>query len=451
MTYSKLLFAIAVACLLLLAHSAPEAASASSTNISLDFNSLPSAQGWIYENDGTGLPETDVFSVNGTLLYQDTVNTSAGEFNAWYYRLPNVVDPNLPFVLEVRARIIQEEHSDPNNTCGFCFLIDTGTELFGIGLGINQITDAFNNTMSSTVNTTLFHTYRLEATPGVGYQFYVDNVWVASGPPRAIVGVNSLVFGDITRGPNAIGEITQLSFQQQNDPPVVNANGPYLVAVGQTIPLDGTASDPEGDPLTYSWSATEGTFDNNSLEDPNYTAGNNAGVFDLTLTVDDGTNTVSSSTMVVVYDPDGGFVTGGGWIYSTAGDCKAAFLCDTAASGKANFGFVSKYHKGANIPTGNTEFNFKAAGLHFQSQQYDWLVVNQGGTNAQYKGTGTINGLFAPNGEPFKFMIWANDNDPSGNDTFRIKIWYEDNTEIPVYENGSDQDIGGGNIKIHKK
>ena len=49
-----------------------------------------------------------------------------------------------------------------------------------------------------------------------------------------------------------------------------------------------------------------------------------------------------------------------------------------------------------------------------------------------------------------KFMIWAKDLDPGGDDTFRIKIWYEDGgNEVLVYDNGFDQAIGGGNIKIH--
>jgi hypothetical protein len=42
-------------------------------------------------------------------------------------------------------------------------------------------------------------------------------------------------------------------------------------------------------------------------------------------------------------------------------------------------------------------------------------VVNQGGTNAQFKGNGLINGALDPNGNSFKFMIWAGDGSP---DTF---------------------------------
>ena len=119
--------------------------------------------------------------------------------------------------------------------------------------------------------------------------------------------------------------------------------------------------------------------------------------------------------------------------------------------GKANFGFVSKYKKGAMVPTGNTEFNFAAGGLNFHSDVYEWLVVNQGGTNAQFKGSGTINGEPAPNGELYRFTIWAKDDAPDTGDTFRIRIWYEaGDEEIEVYDNGFDQTLGGGKIQIHE-
>ena len=45
-------------------------------------------------------------------------------------------------------------------------------------------------------------------------------------------------------------------------------------------------------------------------------------------------------------------------------------------------------------------------------------------------------------------MLWATDGTP---DKFRIKIWYEENgSEVVVYDNGMDQEIGGGSIVVHK-
>jgi PKD repeat protein len=176
-----------------------------------------------------------------------------------------------------------------------------------------------------------------------------------------------------------------------------------------------------------------------------------AGVYRVTVTVtdDDGGTDSEVYEYIVIYNPDGGFVTGGGHIWSEAGWCQLDEVC-AGAEGKANFGFVSKYKKGTSVPTGNTEFNFRAGNLNFHSDSYEWLVVNQGGTNAQYKGSGTLSGETGPDGG-YKFMIWAKDLDPEGEDTLRIKIWYGDGEdEFIVYDNGFDQPIVGGNIKVHE-
>ncbi len=87
-----------------------------------------------------------------------------------------------------------------------------------------------------------------------------------------------------------------------------------------------------------------------------------------------GTAATQSYEFIVVYDPNGGFVTGGGWIDSPAG----AYTADPSLTGKATFGFVARYQKGANAPDGNTQFQFHAAGFTFKSTSYEWLVVAGG-------------------------------------------------------------------------
>ena len=176
-----------------------------------------------------------------------------------------------------------------------------------------------------------------------------------------------------------------------------------------------------------------------------------AGVYTVTLTVTD--NHVNSGQsifqFVVVYDPSVGFVTGGGWINSPAG----AYTPTPSLTGKANFGFVSKYQKGASVPTGQTEFQFQVANLNFHSTSYQWLVI--AGAKAKYKGSGTIN-----NGGNYDFMLTATDgqvNNGGGVDKFRIKIW-DWGTNAVVYDNQmNDPDdadatdaIEGGSIVIHK-
>jgi len=169
-----------------------------------------------------------------------------------------------------------------------------------------------------------------------------------------------------------------------------------------------------------------------------------------TVTDDDGGVGQSIFQFVVVFDPSGGFVTGGGWINSPEG----AYTADESLTGKANFGFVSKYTQGTTTPSGNTKFVFKIAGLNFHSDVYEWLVV--AGHKAQFKGTGTING---EGNYGFKvFTIDENLTPSTDDDLFRIKIWDKNNADAVVYDNELLTDeaadpttaIGGGSIVIHQ-
>ena len=246
--------------------------------------------------------------------------------------------------------------------------------------------------------------------------------------------ITSLVMADPNPAP-VNTDITLTAYVDDSE-----TGGSIIVSAGY-YSIDG--SDP------CSMYAEDGNFDESceyvEATVPSFTE---AGVYNLCVSGADSSGNTGPEECVylAVYDSDGGFVTGGGWIMSPEG----AYADDLSLTGKANFGFVSKYKKGATVPTGNTQFQFKAGNLNFHSDSYEWLVVNQAGTNAQYKGAGTINGDLAPNSEAYKFMIWAKD-DPDDNDTFRIKIWWEDDydNETLVYDNGFDQPIGGGNIKIH--
>jgi hypothetical protein len=254
---------------------------------------------------------------------------------------------------------------------------------------------------------------------------------------------------------------TTFELTVNNVPPVVGAItvNPALVSVGTSVNAGASFTDAGtldthtatwdwGDSATSAGIVTEtngsGTVDG-SYE---YTT---PGVYTIELTVvdKDGGSGESIYQYVVVYDPSAGFVTGGGWINSPEG----AYPEDLALTGKATFGFVSKYQKGATVPTGQTEFHFQVADLNFHSSSYDWLVI--AGARAQYKGTGTINGM----GE-YGFMLTAIDGQISGGglDKFRIKIWNKADNTI-VYDNqlgASDTDnpvtaLGGGSIVIHKK
>jgi hypothetical protein len=86
-----------------------------------------------------------------------------------------------------------------------------------------------------------------------------------------------------------------------NQPPTVDAGGPYTVAEGTAQTLTPTVNDPDGNPLIYTWTVnTAGidaggacTFDNASIKNPKVTCtddsqGASGGKFTLTLQVSDG-------------------------------------------------------------------------------------------------------------------------------------------------------------------
>lgn len=248
-----------------------------------------------------------------------------------------------------------------------------------------------------------------------------------------------------------------------NVPPVVTSialpSGP--IAVNTPLTLGAAFTDPgTGDTHTGSFElgaggpVVPGTIASGSLSATVSFA--QPGVYTIIARVadDDGGEGSRSSAsgipaFVVVYDPSGSFVTGGGWINSPAG----AYAAEPTFAGKASFGFVAKYKPGASTPSGNTEFQFKAGELNFKSASYEWLVVSA--AHAKYKGEGTING-----GGSYGFMLTAIDGDrkDSGDpDEFRIKIWDLSSGAV-VYDNkmGDADDapsgtaLGGGSIVIHR-
>jgi hypothetical protein len=226
---------------------------------------------------------------------------------------------------------------------------------------------------------------------------------------------------------------------------VTGPAGPIGISGGSASASIGVTFTDPGSGDTHTTSIACGNATSASGGTCTYTA---AGVYTVTATVtdDDGGSGSGTYQYVVVYDPGAGFVTGGGWITSPAG----AYAANPALTGRANFGFNSKYKHGAHVPDGQTQFHFQAAGFNFHSTVYEWLVV--AGARAQYKGTGTINGSGS-----YSFMLTAIDGQRPGGggvDRFRLKVWGPGGV---IYDNQvGDADnaapstaLGGGSIVIH--
>jgi len=262
-----------------------------------------------------------------------------------------------------------------------------------------------------------------------------------------------------------LGDIVPLDPIAVNTTFIIKApsNGDACSAVTATWYLD-----PNGiitDPLTAPFYASgvlensyiKGTINSSMFETTANPTG--TGVYSVMLVVSDacGNKSVKTYDFVVIYDPNGGFVTGGGWIDSPAG----AYAADINLTGKANFGFNAKYKTGKNNINevdGNTNFQFKEGDFHFKSSSHDAMsLVISGERKATYKGVGTVNGS-----GNYGFMVTVIDGEASGAgqgdiDSFRIKIWDGSPSNV-VYDNektfaenaDASTPLGGGSIVIHK-
>jgi len=141
--------------------------------------------------------------------------------------------------------------------------------------------------------------------------------------------------------------------------PALTIAAPLDLSVQPTgLVLDFSATDAVSGVDTVSGRLSDGTASTVVQVQSGYVI-NVAGVYTLTvIATDRAGNTEALSHTVVVYDPSAGFVTGGGWINSPRG----AYSADRSLAGKATFGFVSQYKVGKTVPTGDTRFQFRAAG-----------------------------------------------------------------------------------------
>ena len=304
------------------------------------------------------------------------------------------------------------------------------------------------------------------------------------GPPGAVGGANGAVSASHVYGDNGVYTVI-LAVEDDEEasgadicvvtvsnvaPNITNISAPTDPIPAETLITASATFEDLGilDTHLVTWDWGDGTSSEMNIdedssirsvsEDHTYTG---AGVYTIGVAVadDEGALDEAIFQFVVIYDPDGGFVTGGGWIDSPPGAYTPEDLTDPDLTGKANFGFVSKYKKGADLPTGNTEFNFHVAELEFHSTEYEWLVV--AGAQAKFKGTGTIN-----DDGNYGFMLFATDADlknqdesmeENSEDKFRIKIWDIDDGDKVIYDNqpGEADDaeptttLGGGSIVIH--
>ena len=300
-----------------------------------------------------------------------------------------------------------------------------------------------------------------EVDEGVQTAFYIDadgDGYGAAGS-APIYGCSAPIEGYVDN--NLDCDDTDVSvFQNCEEDPCANPieilsiNGPLDPrSINSSISVSAAVS---GRVASAVWFWDDGSSTEISMPSTNYEASHmytTPGIYQIKLVLLDecGNEWVGLPDLAVIYDPNGGFITGGGWIWSP----KGAHQVDQEAEGRANFGFVAKYRKGSNKVDGNTEFQFRNGNLNFHSSSHNDMSLVIAGHKGIYKGLGRVNGQ-----EGYSFMVSAVDGDlkdPKESDKFRIKIWQTANGAI-LYDNqlGSADNadaitpISGGSIVIHQ-
>lgn len=88
-----------------------------------------------------------------------------------------------------------------------------------------------------------------------------------------------------------------------NNPPTADAAGPYSGSMGSSIAIAGSATDPDGNPLSYTWTSNNSAC---KITDPTALATNvtctNMGTFTLTIKVSDGKDVATDTATVTISD-----------------------------------------------------------------------------------------------------------------------------------------------------
>ncbi|MGK7391423.1 MAG: T9SS type A sorting domain-containing protein [Candidatus Cyclobacteriaceae bacterium M2_1C_046] len=234
--------------------------------------------------------------------------------------------------------------------------------------------------------------------------------------------------------------------------------------VGTTINLTATYTDVNLSQASVNWG--DGSETTADIEDGNISANHmysEAGIYEVVLNIIDicGLEAQETYQYVIIYDPNAGFITGGGWFSSPVG----AWAGNTATNSKAHVQFNAKYQKNTYELQGKFNFtltrgaggNNSGAGgnsgaiLKFKSTSLNWLVVND--HKAYLTGSGEID-----NNDNYSFLLSFIDGDKIGERADYIRVQITDNSNGNViYDNylnapmpaDATQELDNGSLVIH--
>ena len=156
-----------------------------------------------------------------------------------------------------------------------------------------------------------------------------------------------------------------------------------------------------------------------------------AGTYTVTVRASDGDGgSGSATTLVVLYDPAAGPVSGDAQIDSPAGALRTA----PGSTGRAPFSVSATYPRTTSTtPNGSVTWQLPTSGFRFSSRTLSWLVVS--GTRFQIGGTGEVGGSGT-----YRFLLTGVDGrQPSGQgDLVRLRVWDPAAGNAVVYDSTLD-------------
>ena len=185
-------------------------------DFTMNFNSLPSAQGWAYTGiPGISVPESSTFFVYNGALYQDTLYGGGGAYFLSNSVAPLTTPSTLSFTvsaLQISGEGFSIFEDDGTRSIYFAF-VGTNTIQLSTGSGYFYIN---NNNME-------FHNYTIENT-GTFYQLYIDGSLAALGTySTANPNPDMLFIGQGTMPASAQVVMTAFSYAEGTATPIPGA------------------------------------------------------------------------------------------------------------------------------------------------------------------------------------------------------------------------------------
>jgi len=242
------------------------------------------------------------------------------------------------------------------------------------------------------------------------------------------VAIETTTVGLTELGPKPVGPITLKATIQ--DLPLDGAAGDYSLAR-----IDYTFTPDVGAPFVRTATVLKDGTSSLTLSDADGTQ-LAAGLYRIDARlVSDYFSAAVATEVLPVSDPST-FVTGGGWVLTTA----------TGSSGvptgkKTNFGFNVKYKPNTMDPIGSLNLVLKETGIDLKATSFSWLVIS--GNRAEFEGLASSG---ATTGLHFRVIVY--DNGSGATDTFEIRVWDATHSfDSPSYRIANT--LGGGNIQVH--